>query len=132
MNTFNKSEGGLISSLKNVAALLLTSVKTRLELLGNEIDEEKRHLAHLALFTQSILFCFGFGIFLLIALLTVLFWENRLVVLGLSMLLFFGLGAFLLSSFNQSLRKKEPAFGASLAQLEEDLRALKSSLNDER
>ena len=32
---------GLFAALKNIAATLLVSGKTRLELLGNEIEEEK-------------------------------------------------------------------------------------------
>ena len=73
---------GLFAALKGIAATLLASGKTRLELLGNEIEEEKLRAMQLLLMAQGMVFCFGVGVILAVALISVLFWDNRLLVLG--------------------------------------------------
>jgi len=71
---------GLFAALKGIAATLLASGKTRLELLGNEIEEEKLRAIQLLLMAQSMVFCFGVGVILAVALISSLFWDNRLLV----------------------------------------------------
>ena len=65
---------GLFTALRNIASVLLASGKTRLELLGNEIEEEKLRLLELFLMAQGMAFCFGVGtlivIFFFMAMLT--------------------------------------------------------------
>ena len=80
--------GGLFAALKNIAATLLAGSKTRLELLGNEIEEEKQRALYLFVMAQAMLFCCGVGVLLAVAFLTALFWDNRLLVLGASCALF--------------------------------------------
>ena len=122
---------GLLGALKSIVATLLTSGKTRLELLGNEIEEEKLRAIHLVLMAQGMVFCFGVGVLLAVALLAVLFWDGRLLVLGMSagLALFFG-GVFY-NRFKSLARRSEPMFAASIAELQEDIRQLKAAAGHE-
>lgn len=123
--------GGLFASLKGGAATLLASGKTRLELLGNEIEEEKLRAAHLLLMAQGMMFCFGVGVVLAAALLATMFWDNRLLVLGVLSLLFLALGGVFYTLFKRSTSRPERVFAASIAELQEDLRQLRAAVSHE-
>ena len=120
------SAGGLFSSLKNIAATLLAIVKTRFELLANELETEKLRAIQLALMAQGMVFCFCMGILLIIALCVMMFWEQRLVILGFFSAVFFVLGGLFLFRFKQSANRPDKAFSGSLSELQEDLRQLRS------
>lgn len=123
--------GSLLSALKNIAATLLASGKTRLELLGNEIEEEKLRALQLVFMALGMAFCFGLGILLVVALFVALFWESRLLVIGFFAGIFLALGGFFLARFRGMARRPEKAFAASIAELQEDLRQLKSIVGHE-
>lgn len=122
---------GLLAALKNIVATLLASGKTRLELLGNEIEEEKLRAIHLVLMAQGMVFCFGVGVLLAVALLTALFWDSRLLLLGVSAGLFLVLGGVFSGRFKNLARRSEPMFAASIAELQEDIRQLKAAAGHE-
>lgn len=133
INLFQIGEqGGLFAALKNVSANLLVTGRTRLELLGNEIEEEKLRAIRLVLIGQALAFCAGVGLILLIALLTALFWESRLVVLGGSAFLFLGASFVLWRLFQRETTRTEPVFAASLAELQEDIRQLREQMEHEQ
>lgn len=123
--------GGLLSSLKNIAATLLASGRTRLELLSNEIEEGKLRAIQLGMLAGGALFCFAMGIVLVVALLVALFWEQRLAVLGIFSAVFLALGGYFLVRLKQDSRRPDKIFSASLAELEEDLRQLRSMAGHE-
>ena len=122
---------GLFAALKGIAATLLASGKTRLELLGNEIEEEKLRAMQLLLLAQGMVYCFGVGVILLVALVSVLFRDSRLLVLGVFALLFLAAGGFFLARFKQATQRPDRVFAASLAELKEDLRQLKAAMGHE-
>ena len=122
----NHSARGLFSALKNITATLLASAKTRLELLANEFETEKLRLIQLVMMAQAMVFCFCMCTLLTIALLVMVFWEQRLLVLGFFSAAFLALGGFFLFRFRQSAHRPDKAFAASLAELQEDLHRLKS------
>lgn len=123
--------GGLFAALKGIAATLLASGRTRLELLGNEIEEEKLRAMQLLLLAQGMVFCVGVGVILLVALISILFWDNRLVVLGLFALLFLAGGGYFYARFKRATQRPDRVFAASLAELQEDLRQLKAAMAHE-
>jgi uncharacterized membrane protein YqjE len=127
----SRESSGLFAALKNVAATLLASGKTRLELLGNEIEEEKLRAVQLVLMAQGMVFCLGVGTLLAVALLTALFWDNRLSILGACAGLFFVLGGVFIALFKRATQRPERVFAASIAELEEDLRQLKAAVGHE-
>lgn len=119
--------GGLFSALARVATRLLATGKTRLELIGNELEEEKQRAIRALLLAQAMLFFFGCGLLLAISFVVVLFWENRIGVLGGLSLFFLAFGGVLFSLYVRTLRRPEKMFAASLAELQEDLRQLKAA-----
>lgn len=131
----SNNQGGenirLFAALKNIAATLLASGKTRLELLGNEIEEEKLRAINLLLMVQGMVFCFGVGTLLTVAVLTVLFWDNRLFVLFASAGIFLVLGGVFFALFKRLTQRPEKAFASSIAELKEDLRQLKAVVGHE-
>lgn len=125
------ASAGLLSALRNIAATVLASGKTRLELLSNEIEVEKLRAIRLLLMAQGMAFCFAVGVILAVALLVALFWEQRLAVLAVCTLAFFAFGGVLLGRFRRESRRPERLFAASVAELEQDLRQLKAMTGHE-
>ena len=76
-------------------------------------------------------YCFGVGVILLVALISVLFWDSRLFVLGVFALLFLLAGGFFLARFKKATQRPDRVFAASLAELKEDLRQLKAAMGHE-
>lgn len=128
MDAFSGSRGGLFAALKNSAATLLASGKTRLELLSNEFEEEKIRASRMLVMGLGAAVCLSLGVLVLILFLTVLFWESRVFVLGTSGALLLVLGLYCVAGFQRARQRPERMFAASIAELEEDLRQLKATL----
>lgn len=112
---------GLMGSIRQLLSTVTSIASTRLELLANEVQEERLHLTQMLLFTLFALFCFGVGILLLTAFIVVLFWDDhRLAVLGALSALFFALGALTAMLLRSKAQAKPRLFSASLAELTKD------------
>lgn len=122
---------GLLGSLKSIAATLIASGRTRLELLGNEIEEEKLRAIHMLLMALGLVFCLGVGVLLAVAFLAVMYWDSRLQVLGGFACLFVVLGGLFFRALRSAAQRPAPLFSASLSELEEDLRQLKAAVRNE-
>jgi uncharacterized membrane protein YqjE len=118
------TSASLFFALRSIAATLLASGRTRLELFANEVEAEKLRATLLALVVFAMAFCFGLGIVLAVILLALLFQEQRLAVLTVCALVFFALGATLLLRLKRELRRPGQIFAASMAELERDLHRL--------
>lgn len=125
------AHGGLFPALKNLAATLVASGRTRLELLTNEFEEEKLRAVRLLLLTQGMMFCLGVGILLGVGLLALVFREHAPLVVGACAALFLLLAGVLYGAVQRSAHRPQRAFAASLAELEEDLRQLKAAAREE-
>ena len=113
--------GGLLDSVKTLAATLVAMGHTRLELLSTEIEEERVRLISMLLWTLVALFCVALCIVLLTLLMVVVFWDtHRLLVLGILALLFL-LGAVMAGRVVLNNAKAKPRlFASSLAELSKD------------
>lgn len=110
-----------MESLKRLASTLTSIVSTRLELLANELQEERLHLTQMIVLGLSALFFFGMGILLLTIFVVVLFWDDhRLTALGIACALFFALGTLMALLLRSKARAKSKLFTASLAELAKD------------
>jgi uncharacterized membrane protein YqjE len=125
----NRPEGreGLFASLRTVAVTLLAIAQTRLELLGNEIETQKFQALRILLLAQAMVFCSGVGILLLVLLLALLAWEQRLWVVGGLAAVFVLAAVLLYRALMRLVNTPEPAFSATLAELREDLHNLKAA-----
>lgn len=110
-----------MGSIKRLLSTLTSVASTRLELLANELQEERLHLTQLLVFTLLTLFCFGIGVLLLTAFIVVLFWdEHRLAVLATLSLVFFSLGILTTLILRSKMETKSKLFSVSLAELDKD------------
>ena len=122
-----QGDSGVWGAAKAKAVTLLAIAQTRLELLGNEIEVGRVTAMRQLILALSVLFCVALGLVLTVIGLTLLFWEQRLVVVALSGALFWALALYFYVSLRSADKKTEPLFGASLAELQEDLRQLKAA-----
>ena len=111
----------LMESVKRLLATLTSIVSTRLELLANEVQEERLRLMQMLLSALFGLFCFGLGILLLTVFIVILFWDSqRLLVVGGLSLLFFGLAVWIGVSLRNQAHTRAKLFSASLAEFARD------------
>lgn len=116
-----EASSNLMGSIKRLLSTLTSVVSTRLELLANEVQEERLHLTQMLFFTLLTLFCFGIGILLLTAFIVMLFWdEHRLAVLGTLSFVFFALGILTTLILRSKMETKSKLFSDSLAELGKD------------
>lgn len=118
-------KAGLYAALKGSGATLLTMARSRLELLGVELQEEKARTLRLLLLGLTAVFLAGVAVVLGVILLATLFWEQRVAVFALGTALF-ALAAFLaVRHLLHTAARPTPVFQSSLAELEADIRALR-------
>ncbi len=116
---------GLFASLRNFAATAVAIARTRLELLANEMAEEKLRLRQLVVFGVVALFGLVVGTIFLAVFITVLFWDShRLIALGGFAALFLGMGAYAAIQFRTRAVAGSGLFSASLAELDKDRQQL--------
>ncbi|HXU94473.1 MAG TPA: phage holin family protein [Gallionella sp.] len=119
---------GLLESAKRLLCTLTSIVSTRLELLANELQEERLRLTQMLFFALAALFCFGMGILLLTVFIVVLFWDDhRLAVLGGLTALFFASGGLMALLLRSRAQAKPRLFSASLGELAKDRAHLEAS-----
>jgi len=124
----SEAGSGLMGSVKQLLSTLTSIASTRLELLANEVQEERLRLTQMLIFTLFALFCFGIGILLLTTFIVVLFWDDhRLVALGILSALFLALGTLMTMLLRSKAQAKSRLFSASLAELANDREQLKTS-----
>jgi uncharacterized membrane protein YqjE len=112
---------GLLDSVKRLASTLIAIISTRLELLANELQEERLHLTQLFFLSLIALFCFGMALLLLTIFITVLFWDDhRIAVLGGLCALFFVSGTMIVLLLRSKAQSRPRLFSASLAELAKD------------
>jgi uncharacterized membrane protein YqjE len=116
---------GLLESLKRLAGTSLAIVQTRLELLSNELEEERLRIRQLLFYGSVALFLFGMATLLLTVFIVVLFWDSyRLQVLGGLTVLFLCAGLLAWNALLRAKRERPRLFSASLAELADDIERL--------
>ena len=127
-------ESGLFASLNRLLSTVLDMAQVRLQLLGTEVELEKRRLFDGLLWGGIAIVVLGLGLVLLCGFIILLFWEGyRLAAVGGMMLLFLGGGALMLRHARQRLGNRNTSksmFDASLTELKRDQAELKSRAHD--
>lgn len=112
---------GLMESLKRMAGTLLVILQTRIELLSNEVEEERLHIGRMFLYGSVALLFFGLAIMLLTVFILVLFWDSqRLLVVGGLAALFLVAGLLACNALRRVARERSKLFSTSLAELAND------------
>lgn len=116
---------GLYSSLRGFAKTSVALLRTRLELLKVETQEEIGRIRGAFFWGIAAIVLGVAGALLLAIFLTVLFWDShRLLVIGLFTALFLSGAAVALGITLRLMRQQSQLFSASLAELRRDERAL--------
>jgi uncharacterized membrane protein YqjE len=122
---------GLFQSLRRLLATALEIAQLRLDLLGNELQQEKLRIFDALAWAAVALLLLGLGLLMGAALLVALAPEAwRPLVLGLLALACLGGGAHLLNQARLRLTSPGGALAASRAELARDRAALDDSTGD--
>jgi uncharacterized membrane protein YqjE len=112
---------GLAGSLARLARTAAAVLRTRLEILATEIEEERIRFAGLALMVAGIAFCLQMAVLLFVIFLVVLLWDtHRLVTLGAISAAFLVGGITLLLWLRHRLRTRPRMFASTLGELGKD------------
>ena len=123
-----EASSGLMGSVRRLLSTLTSIASTRLELLANELQEERLRLTQMLLFALFALFCFGMGVLLLAVFIAVLFWDDhRLAALGALSVFFFASGTLMAMLLRNKAQAESRLFSASLAELAKDREQLGTS-----
>ena len=117
---------GLVDSLSRLWRSALGMLRTRLEILGTEIEEERIRFARLALAVAAIAFCLQMAVLLFVIFLVVLLWEtHRLATLGAFAALFLAAGVVGMLVLKRRLARRPKMFASSLGEFLKDEERLK-------
>ena len=117
---------GVIDSLRSFLASWVAVVKTRVEIISVEIEEQREWLANLILMAVGALFCISLGLILLTLFIVVLFWETdaRQWVLGGFAGLYLLGGLAMWMALRKKLKTKPRIFSTTVAELGKDYSTL--------
>ena len=110
-----------MESLRRLADTLLAIFQTRLELLSNEVEEERLRIGQMLLYGGVALLFLGLAVIMLTVFFVVLFWDGyRMLVLGGFTALYFVAGLLAWNALRRMAREKSKLFSYSLAELADD------------
>lgn len=117
---------GVFDSLKSFARILLGLAQTRLEILLNELEEQRALLAREALLALAAAFLFGLGLVFTALFFVILFWDtHRLLVVGLFAALFLAGAAAAYAALRAAQAERPKAFSTTLGELAKDRESLR-------
>lgn len=119
---------GLLDSVARFGRTLLGVVRTRLQILATEVEEERIRFAQLVLLVAAIVFCLQIAVLLFVILMVVLFWDSHLVVtLGAFTGFFVVAGIAGLALLRHRLRTRPKMFASTIGELLKDEDRLEGS-----
>jgi uncharacterized membrane protein YqjE len=122
----SSSPGGLLAALRGLLATLTETAQVRLDLLGTELELEKRRLLDALLLVALAWMLLTVGCIAFCAFAILLLWDSyRLAAVAAVALLFLGLGAWVMLFARQSVRSGQGLFAASVAELRQDAAGLR-------
>ena len=121
---------GLFAALKRLGAVALGVVQTRLALFANEVAEERLRLTQLVATALAAMVCLTVALLLGIGFLLMVFWEQRLWIVGGATLACLTAGLLFLRSARQQAVRRSGLFAASLAELQSDREQLSPKAAD--
>ncbi len=124
MTPFSKE--GIFGSIRQLLGTALDIAKVRLELLGTEVELEKRRIFDGLLWGAIAVLVLGLGLVLFCGLIILLFWDGyRIYAVGGMAVLFLSAGFWLLKEAHRRMSNPTGMFSVSAAELSRDKSALK-------
>ncbi len=119
--------GGLLGSAKGLLTTIVEIAHTRLQLLANEIEEEKLRFRQMMLFAVVAVLFLALGVVFLTLLVIVQFWDtHRVMAIGCVVVVYLVLGALFGGMAVKRIRAGSSLFSASLRELSRDRDRLSS------
>lgn len=116
---------GILHSLRNVGPALIALARTRIELFGIELAEERGRAASLALQGALALLFAGLALLMVNILILAICWETHRYHAIVGLMIAYAAGAlYLVMRIKEALAARSPMFEATLAELKADLEAL--------
>ena len=117
--------GGVMDTVRSFLASWIALVKTRVEIISVELEEQREWIEQLILLAVAAAFFLSLGIILLTLFVVMLFWDKYpLVVLGGFTVLYFGAGLGLWLTLKRKMKNKPRLFATTAAELGKDYAAL--------
>lgn len=118
--------GGLLESAKGIARTLIAAAQTRLEILANELEEQRALLLRQLLLGVIASFCLGLAIVFAALFIVLSFphWETRLMLMGLFALMFFAMAAALYWLARRAASERPRMLSSTMDELEKDRQSL--------
>ncbi len=115
----------MIDSLRSFLATWVAVVKTRVEIISVELEEQREWLEQMILLAVGAAFCLSMGLILFTLFVVVLFWDRYpLVVLGGFTILYLGGGLALWLTLRHKMETKPRLFSATTEELGKDYASL--------
>lgn len=125
----HSSGGGLLNLLRDYVASVVSLLRTRIEILSTELEEEKEWLKHSLIFSLLAMFSVIMGVIFLSLFVVVLFWDqNRLLAIGAVTVFYAGVGTTLAIMIKHRLQRKPKLFQTTLSELKRDYEHLTAKL----
>lgn len=116
---------GMLHALRSIGPALIALLRTRLELLGIELAEEKARAAQLAVLAAVGFLLAGLALLMVNVLILAWFWDSHRYIAISGLIVVYGAGALVcLSRIQAALATRPPMFEATLGELKADLEAL--------
>lgn len=123
----DNAPSGVIGSLRGLVATAVGVAQTRLQLLANELEEQRIRALQMVVLGAMAMFCGAMAVLLVTAFIVVALWDqHRLWTLGVLTVLYAAGAAGFLSALKKQAAERPKAFSASLAELRRDEEALRS------
>ena len=118
--------GGVVESIRSFMASWVSVIKTRVEIISVELEEQREWLEHLVLMAVAAMFFISLGLMLTTLFVVVLFWNTdaRLWVLGGFSLLYLGVGIGLFLALKSKMKSKPKLFASTASELGKDYATL--------
>ena len=115
-----------MDSIRSFLATWIAVVKTRVEIVSVELEEQREWLEYLVLMAVAATFLVSLGLILLTLFIVVLFWETdaRLWVLGGFAVLYLGGGVGMALALRAKMKSKPKLFASTAAELGKDYATL--------
>ncbi len=118
----------IADSLARLAASLLATARTRVELATVEFEEETLRLFDYLLHSLIALFFLGLAFTLCVVLLLVIFWDTHRIAVLVSLAVVFGvIGLRIIQTARYKYQHKPPMLQDTLAELAKDMAALRAA-----
>jgi uncharacterized membrane protein YqjE len=124
----SQSAPSLIQSLRAYLATWVDLLRTRLELVSTELQEERARLEQILILGAAALVCLIFGLLLVTFFIVVAFWDTnyRLAVVGALALAYLAAGSIVGLITRRKSRQRPKLLAGTLEELAKDYRQLSS------